>query len=412
MTIASKQKLKMICGFIVLLFLGTTMAWSVFLVPIESTFGWSRSQTSLAATICTMCFSVGSILTGILSKKFSFSTILKIAGGLLFGGFFIASLLQKGNSILLLYLSYSVLVGTSAGMGYNCVLSSVPMWMSDKPAVANGILLMGYALSTALFAPVINTLLTVTNSVSFVFRTLALVCGIGVLVFSFFVRIPTIDEMKELPQRDRNAGKNDHSVITGDMVKMPLFWVLYLISILLPAIGLAINNHNSPILTEIGSNAAFAATVVSICAIVNGLSRFVFGFIFEKLGSKNAMVVVSTIGVIAMGVITLGYSTGSLYIYILGACLVMVSFGFAATSWPSIMRDLFGHRTFSLNYSVLCTDTFFNAWMASIVGLMQTSSGSYLSPLIMLLVVAVVNLVVAMLYVVLYNKEMKKREEA
>ena len=66
MNIQVKQRIKLLSGFVVLLFLGTTLAWSVFLVPVENTFGWSRSQTSLAATINTMAFSVGSILTGIM----------------------------------------------------------------------------------------------------------------------------------------------------------------------------------------------------------------------------------------------------------------------------------------------------------------------------------------------------------
>ena len=92
MNIQMKQRIKLLSGFVVLLFLGTTLAWSVFLVPVENTFGWSRSQTSLAATINTMAFSVGSILTGIMCKRISFANILRMTGIMLLAGFFFGRL--------------------------------------------------------------------------------------------------------------------------------------------------------------------------------------------------------------------------------------------------------------------------------------------------------------------------------
>ena len=177
MNIQMKQRIKLLSGFVVLLFLGTTLAWSVFLVPVENTFGWSRSQTSLAATINTMAFSVGSILTGIMCKRISFANILRMTGTMLLASFFLAGFMQPGSSVIMLYLSYGVLIGIAIGMGYNCILSVCPLWMNDHPATANGILLMGYAFSTAVFAPMINTLIVVTDSVSLVFKILGTICG-------------------------------------------------------------------------------------------------------------------------------------------------------------------------------------------------------------------------------------------
>lgn len=78
MNITRKRILKLIAGILCCLCLGVTLAWSLFVVPIETLNGCSRSQTSFA--INTLFFSVGSILTGILSKKISFSHIIKISG--------------------------------------------------------------------------------------------------------------------------------------------------------------------------------------------------------------------------------------------------------------------------------------------------------------------------------------------
>jgi len=407
--IRTKQTIRLFSGFIVLLFLGTTLAWSVFLVPVETTFGWSRGQTSLAATVNTMAFSVGSILTGIMCKKISFSNILRITGIMLFIGFFLASLMQPGCSIIMLYITYGLLIGTAIGMGYNCILSVCPLWMSDKPATANGILLMGYAFSTAIFAPVINSLIVITDSVTFVFKILGILCGVGIVIFSFFIRIPDLRELEQLPQRDRNANKKEYNVITYDMIKMPLFWIYYILTILLPGVGLALINHNSPILTELGASSTFAAFIVSICAICNGVARFIFGFIFDKLGVSKSLIIITAIFVGAISIIFLGYMTTSISLYVLGACLLLVGFGCNATSMPSVLRELFGHRTFSLNYSVLGTDAFITAWFGTIVGAIQTGTGNYGVSLMVLAILTYVAVLFVGIFFALYKKEMKKR---
>lgn len=55
----------------------------------------------------------------------------------------------------MLYASYGIIVG----MGYNCVISACPLWMPEK--TATGLLLMGYALSTAVFGPMISSILKI-----------------------------------------------------------------------------------------------------------------------------------------------------------------------------------------------------------------------------------------------------------
>ena len=152
-----KRWIYVFCGFMVFLFLGAALAWSVFVVPIETLYGWTRSQTSLAFTINVLCFSVGSILAGILSKHMTHSTLLKVAAVVMLIGFFGASLITQPWH---LYVTYGFIVGTAIGMGYNCVLSTVPSWLPDKSGTVTGMLLMGYSLSTAIFGPVLNSLIS------------------------------------------------------------------------------------------------------------------------------------------------------------------------------------------------------------------------------------------------------------
>lgn len=401
MEIGKKRFLKLGIGFLVLLFMGVSLAWSVFVVPIETSFGWSRSQTSLAFTINIIFFSLGSVAAGSLSKRLSFGTMLKFSAIMVFSGFFLAS---RMDALWQLYLGYGFLVGGGVGMGYNCILSSVPLWFPEMSATATGTLLMGYALSTAVFGPVLNALIGSVGILS-TFLDLAVVCGMGILIFGLFIRIPSFDEIQELPQRDRAKGKKSRNIITSDMIKMPLFWVYYLMTVAMPGIGMAMINHNSPILTEVlGTTASFAAMIVSLVAVCNGLGRFAFGFVFDRLGVKVSAIAVSLITIAAISGIFAGVAAGNTAIYIVAVCLLLVSFGCNATMMPSMVREIFGHRTFSLNYSLLATDSIFTAFYPTIVGSLQTASGGYLLPLAAMVGSAVVNLVLLLVFLRLFSR--------
>lgn len=387
MNIKRQRILKLIAGFLCCLCLGVTLAWSLFVVPIETLNWWVRSQTSFAFTINTLFFSVGSILTGILSKKISFSHIIKISGILIGIGFYLTSI---STNIYILYASYGIIVG----MGYNCVISACPLWMPEKTVTATSLLLMGYALSTAVFGPMISSIIE-NHGIVIAFRMVAMVCGCGLFLLGFYVGDPNLKEIDLLPQRNRHEGKQDYNVITADMVKMPMFWIYYLIIVILPGVGLCILNHNAPMMTEtIGVSTALAATVVSLVSFCNGFVRFIFGFFFDKLGVIKSLILASVETLMSTIFIFIGLSSKNIIIYIIGAALLLISYGCNATSIPSVMRELFGHRTFSLNYSILSTQAIWAAFFPVIIGSVQSHTNTYVMPSMLLIIFSIISIMI------------------
>lgn len=389
-------------GFIVLLFMGCSLAWSIFVVPLETAFHWTRDQTSLAFTINVLCFSVGSILTGILSKHLSFSTLLKIAAIMMCLGFLGTSFV---SSVWQLYITYGVIVGTGIGIGYNCVISACPMWLPEKAATATGILLMGYALSTAIFGPVLNTLISSIGIVN-TFRTLAIVCGAGIFLGSFMLRTPTVKEMELLPQVSRDANKKTYNVITSEMIRKPIFWVYYLITVLFAGAGLVIVNHCSPMLVEgLNIEASFAALVISITSISNGVGRFSWGIIFDKIGLKKCLLLITCAFTVASIGLYISFSSQFSMLFIVSSCLMLFAYGGNAITCPTIIRELFGHRTFSLNYSVLATDSIFTSFFPSIAGMVQVSTQGYQTPLLLVFIVAILSVLTITIFMKMYKKQ-------
>ena len=275
--------------------------------------------------------------------------------------------------------------------------------MPEKSATATGLLLMGYALSTAIFGPVLNTLI---NSVGIVntFRILGALCGSCIFFFSFFIRIPTLEEASQLPQAPKKSTSKE-SIITSDMIKMPVFWVYLVISMIFAGVGLVITNHNAPILTEdLLMSASSASLIISIVSITNGVARFCWGMLFDKLGVQKCITMIGIFSILTIGGVYLGYQTKSLVLYIISACLVMVVYGGNATTSPAIIRSLFGNRTFSLNFSVASLNAIPASFIPTIIGSLQTINNSYSLPFILLLGVCVLNFGLVMIF----NKQVKK----
>lgn len=402
-SVLEKRWLYVINGFIVLLFMGCSFAWSIFVVPLENAYGWTRSETSLAFTLNLVFFSVGSIFTGIASKKLKFSTLLKIAGTLIGVGFFTSSFARKAWQI---YLTYSILCGSGIGMGYNCVVSSVPVWFPEKSGMITGILLMGYALSTAILGPVINILIGKVG-ITQTFVILAVVCAVGIILGSMQVRTPTLDQMELLPKVEKK--KSNHNYFTSEMVKKPIFWLYFILSAILGSIGLGLMNHASPMMIEelkmTATNAALAVSVLSVC---NGSGRLIWGIVYDKIGLKKVLILLSSIMFLAGVILYLALTSQSMGLYLLSACVLLFCFGGNATSIPSIMRELFGQRTFSLNYSVLSLNSLVSAFVPTIVGNLQVATGNYHMSLLFLSAILVINFVIMGAMVKLYIKGYEK----
>lgn len=388
-------------SFFILLFMGVSFAWSIFVVPLETTFGWTRAQTSLAFTLNTLCFSVGSILAGTLSKKYSFGTILKLAAIMIGGGFFLSSFVSE---VWQIYITYSIICGTGIGVGYNCVVSSTPVWFPDKGGMATGSLLMGYALSTAIFGPVISKLISSTT-IATTFKVLAVACFAGMFIGSLFLKVPSFEESKQLPEGPKKTS-GSNNVHTAEMIKQPTFWVYYLLTTIIGGACLAVVNHLSPmLLEELKVSSALTATVISVVSICNGVGRLIWGTLSDKLSVNMIIKLVTACFTLAFVVLNVGYTMSSTVVFILGAGILYFALGGNAASCPIVMRSLYGNRTFSLNYSVLCTNAILAAFLPTLVGTLQGSSGSYQLPLIVLMAFGVSGAILAFIFVKLNKNE-------
>ena len=95
--------------------LGSLYAWSVFVLPLEEEFGWTRAETSWVFTIAIVSFASSFVLAGRIQDRRG-PRIPAATGAVLVGlGFMLASFT---TSLLFLYVSFGLIVGLGNGFGY------------------------------------------------------------------------------------------------------------------------------------------------------------------------------------------------------------------------------------------------------------------------------------------------------
>lgn len=360
-------------SFAMLLLLGIAYAWSIFVNPLEQTYGWTRTETSLAFTILMMGFSLGCLFAGILSRKISYRTVAVIAA-ILVGAGFIATSFTSHISVL--YVTYGACGGLGIGMIYNTIVSVIPLWFPDKKGMITGLLLMGFAMSTSILSPVCQKLLQ-TQGPKLTFLILGLINLIVFLLGSCMMKGPDAGELERLPGAAAVAASvQDYT--TSQMLHSPRFYIYFLGANFLVMTALGYLNHVAPALQgELGISPSSAAYVVSAMSICNGLARPIAGQCIDRYGVKLSIRITCLIYAVAsiLGLFALSNRMNGLMIA--AVCMLLFGYGCQGASLPCVIRALYGNKYFSMNFSIVSLVTLTASFCPSLVGRMQVASGSY-----------------------------------
>src|SRR5215213_2476097 len=138
-------------GGLMNLALGSLYAWSVFVLPLEQEFKWTRGETSWVYTIAVVSFALTFIIAGRVQDTKG-PRICAFLGGLFVSvGFFLASFT---TSLLTLYIFFGFIVGVGNGFGYSTPMPVASKWFPDKRGLMVGLMVGAYGGGQAVFGTV------------------------------------------------------------------------------------------------------------------------------------------------------------------------------------------------------------------------------------------------------------------
>ena len=332
--------------------LGSLYAWSVFVLPLEQEFGWTRAQTSWVFTIAIVTFAVTFIFAGRMQDVRGPRLCAFLGAVLVSLGFFLASLT---SSLGYLYLIFAV-VGAGNGFGYATPMPVASKWFPDKRGLVVGLMVGGYGAGSAIVGPVASSLIQ-SMGWQVTFRLLGAVFFVMGMIGTWLLTNPPAGYRPRgwSPPATAEA-RRDFS--TAEMLRTPQFYALWLAYCLGATAGLMTISQLVPFARSAGLGPAAATFAITVGAFGNAGGRILSGWLSDMMGRLTTLRVMVLASAVAMPALFI-WREEVLLFYILVAA-VYWCYGTQLSVFASATADLYGTRNLGLNYGVL-----FTAWGAA-----------------------------------------------
>jgi OFA family oxalate/formate antiporter-like MFS transporter len=298
------------------------------------------------------------------------------------------------SSLGMLYLGAAI-SGTGAGAIYATCVGNAVKWFPDRRGLAVGMTAAGFGAGAALTVIPIRLMIE-GMGYSNTFFWFGLGQGVVLLLISPVLRGPVEGEMPATaPPKVQQSAVNSTPV---QVLKSPIFWLLYVMLTAISASGLIVTAQIAPIAKDFGlANATLflGASVLSVALVVdnvmNGMARPFFGWVSDNIGRENTMAIAFTLG--GVSYLLLGYFGNSPWTFVICAALIFFTWGEIFSLFPSTCTDLFGTKFATTNAMLLYTAKGTSAWLVPLANISKASTGSWHS---VFLTAAIVNFAVVL----------------
>jgi OFA family oxalate/formate antiporter-like MFS transporter len=341
-------------GILMNLALGALYAWSVFVLPLEKEFGWTRADTSWVFTIAIVCFALSFIVAGRL-QDVKGPRICALIGGLLVSAGFV--LCSYTSSLSGLYIMFGVMVGIGNGFGYATPTPVASKWFPDKRGLVVGLMVGGYGAGSAILGPLATQLILDVGWRS-TFRILGAVFFVMTMIGTALLRNPPAGYRPANWQPKAGAAISGVDMATRDMLRTRTFYALWIAYCLGATAGLMVISQLVPFARSAGLSATQATLAITVGAFGNAGGRIVSGWMSDALGRLTTLKVMVLVSALAMPSLFLLREQVALF-YVLMA-VVYWCYGTQLSVFASTTADFYGTKNLGMNYGVL-----FTAWGAA-----------------------------------------------
>ena len=216
------------------------------------------------------------------------------------------------------------------------------------------------------------------------------------LIAAFLLRLPAPDTA--LPQPQVKAARKDeafeaHDYTPGEMIRRFPFWRAFLCIVFLAAVGNTVISFAKDLSLSVGANAALATTLVGVLSVCNGLGRILTGALFDLLGRRRTMLLANVTAILAAAVTLLSVLAASVPLCVIGLCVTGLSYGACPTISSAFTSAFYGTKHFPVNFSIMNFNLMGASFMATAASVLLGSTGGYVAPFLLLLVLALAALV-------------------
>ena len=325
-------------------------AWTLFVQPLQASTGWKLSDIQFAFTLFILFQTWVQPLDGWLIDRLGPRGFISAAGllcGLGWAGLGYATTLPQ------LYALYCV-AGTGAAFVYSGSIGSALKWFKDRRGLASGIMAAGFGGGTALFIPIIQSIIA-DRGYQTAFYATGLVQGLVILIVAQFLRHPpAMPASSPAPAASAGSQLGKRQFSTMEMLRTPQFYVMYVAFVLMATGGLLVTANAGPMAKSWGLAASALTLAATLSPLANGASRVFWGWASDRMGREQTMTLAFVLQAIALFLVIAVGSRSSAW-FSLTLVLVYFTWGEIYSLFPAMSGDYFGARHATSNYAVLYT---------------------------------------------------------
>ena len=329
--------------------------WTLFTQPLMASLHASLAEIQITFSLLIVVQTFLAPCQGFLVDRFGPRLLLSVGGAVTGLSWVLAA---RAASLTGLYLTYGLLGGIGTGIVYVGVIGHMVQWFPDRRGFATGIVAAGYGIGAVLTTFPISESIKDASYQQALFRWGLIFIAVGVFAAQG-LRSSTSNSQLPTPKvttLDRIA------VTTVDytplhMLRTPIFWLMFVMMTMMSTAGLMVISQMAAFTRDFGManvivfGLPLLPLALSLDRITNGLTRPFFGWLSDRIGRENTMVIAFALEGAAMT--TWLFTRSNPAVFVLMSGIVFFGWGEIFSLFPSTLTDTYGTRHATTNYGFL-----------------------------------------------------------
>jgi MFS transporter, OFA family, oxalate/formate antiporter len=347
--------------------------WTWFVNPIDAKYHFGRAKIQFAFSLFVLIETWLIPVEGYLVDRFG-------PRGVVLGGAVLVAAAWALNSVAstlpVLYIG-AALGGIGTGCVYGTCVGNALKWFPGRRGLAAGITAAGFGAGAALTVGPIKSMID-SAGYEHAFLVFGLIQGAIVFVMAWLLLVAPAHLAHAVVKPNQTA----HGYTPTEVLKTPVFYVMYVMFVLIAVGGLTMTASVVPIADDfkiskipvalLGYVLPAAVFAVQLNRIFDGFGRPFFGWLSDRIGRENTMALAFLIGAAALFI--LKQSGSNPLVFVLVTALYFGVFGEIYSLFPATQGDTFGAKYAASNAGMLYTA---KGTAALLVPIAATISKSY-----------------------------------
>ena len=350
--------------------------WTLFVNPIDAKYHWGRAAIQIAFSIFVITETWLVPIEGYLVDRFGPRPVV-LCGGILVGIAWVMN--AYADSLMMFYVAAAV-GGVGAGAVYGTCVGNALKWFPDRRGLAAGLTAAGFGMGSALTIIPISAIIKSSGYES-AFLYFGIGQGLVVFLLSFGLLAPKKGDVPVVA----NVIQSTRDYKWNEMVRTPVFWVMYVMFVMMAAGGLMATAQLAPIAKDfkiadipvsiLGLTLPALTFALSIDRVLNGLTRPFFGWVSDHIGRENTMFI--AFGLEAVGIVLLSQFGQDPFWFVILTGMVFFAWGEIYSLFPSTVGDTYGSKFAATNAGLLYTAKGTASLLVPFTSVITQSTGSW-----------------------------------